>query len=167
MKTVKSEVAKFMLSHKGCPTVREWHQFISSTHHPVRVKEVGPNGKVNLNFSGNDGWIGQTDWLFNYQQECIRRFISERERLEEILPPEQLSNVCSTNSQVKSKELTDFERWLEVFFRGLLQQANEGKLNSWKSLEVIARRFRSMTGVAIPDDYINQCYTQQTHSNTK
>lgn len=94
--TANEKLAQFILNQKE-PNhdVMAWHRF-QSTCPKVRVKTVGPNEDVLINLSGVTGWIKPTDWLANYQANCIQAYQNELSRLANVLPQEKLSIVTGS-----------------------------------------------------------------------
>lgn len=86
--TANERLASYIL--QGPHTHREWTEFQRTLPH-LMIKEV--SSETVLICTDGKGWFKPMDWLGNYQNQMIQRYLAEKRRLRVILPDPRFREV--------------------------------------------------------------------------
>lgn len=101
--THSEELAKYLLEHKERLDLGAFCNWAKRVGHPVRIKSVGSKGALKINLCKQGGWEDPSAWLSNYQTECTERWKTELKRLRNVLPPEEITQVLSSQGLVDER----------------------------------------------------------------
>lgn len=111
--TANERLASYIL--QGPHTHREWTEFQRTLPH-LMIKEV--SSETVLICTDGKGWFKPMDWLGNYQNQMIQRYLAERRRLRVILPDPRFREVVFGEEEqakladVKQNWFSEIDRYL-------------------------------------------------------
>lgn len=92
----KEKFARFLLTtDKTRVTASLIIKWATDNNSSVQAKSVNSDDDVVIKFSASEGWIRPYEWLANYQNACLQRYYTERDRLKSILTDQQFAETCS------------------------------------------------------------------------